>query len=174
MFEIMTSLGFTAVVESLGLNDAKVAYIYIPSPHSYWPDSFVVWQFNESEFNKLNGAFTEEEWHEKFPNIWWRYSEGTNIKDDPDYFEHEFTFHGKPLRAWADSNIEHFYIEEDDDGQEYMEERDYSYLNPLEYCVEELGASTPKNVDAVCHGLARLNEMTLTEFFTQYMEAPNE
>lgn len=28
-----------------------------------------------------------------------------------------------------------------------MEERNYNYLNPLEYCVQEIGASTPKNVD---------------------------
>lgn len=38
-------------------------------------------------------------------------------------------------------------VEEDDDGQQCMEERDYNYLNPLEYCVQEIGASTPKNVD---------------------------
>lgn len=35
-------------------------------------------------------------------------------------------------------------VEEDDDGQQCMEERDYNYLNPLEYCVQEIGASTPK------------------------------
>lgn len=38
-------------------------------------------------------------------------------------------------------------VEEDDDGQQCMEERNYNYLNPLEYCVQEIGASTPKNVD---------------------------
>lgn len=48
------------------------------------------------------------------------------------------------------------------------------YLNPLEYCVNEIGASTPKNVDAVCTGLAKLNGMTLSEFFKKYMEADDE
>ena len=174
MIEIITSWGFTAVVNVLDLRDARCTYIYTPSKDSYWPDPFAVWEFTESEFNKLNDAFTEDEWQERFPGQWWRYSEDTNIKDDPDYFEHEFKFHGKPLRAWANSDIEPFYIEEDDDGQQYMEERDYNYLNPLEYCVQEIGVSTPKNVDAVCHGLARLNNMTLADFFEIYMEAPNE
>lgn len=174
MIEILTSWGFTAVVNALDLKDARCTYIYTPSKDSYWPDPFAVWEFNEYEFNKLTSAFTEEEWQQKFPDQWWRYSEGTNIADDPDFFEHEFQFHGKSVRAWADYNIEPFYIVEDDDGQLRMEERDYTYLNPLEYCVCEVCASTPKNVDAVCHGLARLNDMTLADFFWIYMENTNE
>ena len=174
MIEIITSWGFTAVVNALGLSYARCTYIYTPSKDSYWPDPFAVWEFTESEFNKLNDAFTEDEWREKFPGQWWRYSEDTNIKDDPNCFEHEFKFHGTPLRAWANAGNRIFYIKEDNDGQLRFEERDYSYLNPLEYCVRELGASTPKNVDAVCHGLARLNNMTLADFFEIYMEAPNE
>lgn len=171
MIEILTSSCFDEVVTALHLNDVHEGYRYTPTEHSYWPDPFTVWEFTESEFNKLNDAFSEDEWQEKFPCIWWRYSEDTNIKDDPDFFEHEFQFNDKPLRAWADAGNDIFYIAEDDDGQLRMEERDYSYLNPLEYCVEEIGASSPKNVEAVCHGLARLNHMSLAEFFEQYMEA---
>lgn len=177
MIEIMTSPGFDIVVGAMQLShthDVHEAYRYTPSKDSYWPDPFVVWEFTESEFNKLNDAFTEDEWQEKFPDQWWCYSEDTNIKDDPNCFEHEFKFHGKPLRAWANAGNRIFYIKEDNDGQLRFEERDYSYLNPLEYCVREIGASTPKNVDAVCHGLARLNNMSLANFFEIYMEAPNE
>lgn len=177
MIEIMTSPGFDIVVGAMQLShthDVHEAYRYTPSKDSYWPDPFAVWEFTESEFNKLNDAFTEDEWQERFSDQWWCYSEDINIKDDPNCIEHEFKFHGKPLRAWANAGNRIFYIKEDNDGQLRFEERDYSYLNPLEYCVREIGASTPKNVDAVCHGLARLNNMSLANFFEIYMEAPNE
>jgi len=70
MIEIITSWGFTAVVNALGLRDASCTYIYTPSKDSYWSDPFAVWEFTESEFNKLNDAFTEDEWQERFPGQW--------------------------------------------------------------------------------------------------------
>ena len=54
MIEIMTSWGFTTVVEALGLRNAHCTYIYTPSNDSYWSDPFAVWEFTESEFNILN------------------------------------------------------------------------------------------------------------------------
>lgn len=174
MYEIMTSWGFTTVVEALGLRNAHCTYIYTPSNDSYWSDPFAVWEFIESEFNILNDDIVDEACDDKFFGLWWRYAEGTNIADDPDYELHNFTFHGKPVKAWADTSADHVEIYEDEDGQQVADEYGYDYLNPLEYCVNEIGASTPKNVDAVCTGLAKLNGMTLSEFFKKYMEADDE
>lgn len=87
---------------------------------------------------------------------------------------HDFTFHGKPVKAWADTNADHVISVVDDNGQWIFTDWGYKYLNPLEYCITEIGASTPKNVDAVCTGLAKLNGMTLAEFFKKYMEADDE
>mgnify|MGYP000205261610 CR=1 FL=1 len=42
MYEIMTSWGFTTVVEALGLRNAHCTYIYTPSNDSYWSDPFAV------------------------------------------------------------------------------------------------------------------------------------
>ena len=99
MYEIMTSWGFTTVVEALGLRNAHCTYIYTPSNDSYWSDPFAVWEFIESEFNILNDDIVDEACDDKFFGLWWRYAEGTNIADDPDYEVHNFTFHGKPVKA---------------------------------------------------------------------------
>jgi hypothetical protein len=174
MIEIMTSGDFEKVVEALGLKNAKRTYLYTPTEDSPWADSFAVWEFTESEFNILNDDIVDEAWDDKFLGLWWRYAEGTNIADNPDYEVHDFTFHGKPVKAWADTGVDHVDIYEDEDGQQIADEYGYDYLNPLEYCVNEIGASTPKNVDAVCTGLAKLNGMTLAEFFKKYMEEDDE
>ncbi len=176
MYEIMTSGDFEEVIEALGLKNAKRTYLYTPTEDSYRANSFAVWEFTESEFNILNASYdgNDDEWYQKFPDIWWRYAEGTNIADDPDYEVHGFTFHGNPVKAWADTSADHVAIYEDEDGQQVADEYGYDYRNPLEYCVSEIGASTPKNIDAVCTGLAKLNSMTLAEFFKKYMEADDE
>ena len=174
MYEILTSGDFEKVIEALGLKNAKRTYLYTPTEDSYWANSFAVWEFTESEFYILNDDVVDKAWDDRFFGLWWRYSDGTNIADDPDYEVHGFTFHGKPVKAWADTNADHVEIYEDEDGQQVADEYGYDYLNPLEYCVNEIGASTPQNVDAVCTGLAKLNGMTLAEFFKKYMEADDE
>lgn len=174
MIEIMTSGDFEKVVEALGLKNAKRTYLYTPTEDSPWADSFAVWEFTESEFNILNNDIVDDAWDDKFFGLWWRYAEGTNIADNTDYEVHDFTFHDKPVKAWADTNADHVIAVVYDDGQWIFTDWGYKYLNPLEYCTTEIGASTPKNVDAVCTGLAKLNGMTLAEFFKKYMEADDE
>ena len=172
MYEILTSGDFEKVIEALNFKTAKCTYLYIPTEDAYWDNSFAVWEFTESEFNILNAACdgNDDEWCKKFPGIWWRYAEGTNIDGHPGYEVRAFTFHNKPVKAWADVDGDHVIEEEDDDGQVVVEDLGYVYLNPMEYCISEIGASTPKNIDAVCTGLAKLNNMTLSEFFRKYME----
>ena len=85
---------------------------------------------------------------------WWRYVEGTNIADDPDYEVHNFTFHGKPVKALADTSADHVEIYEDEDGQQVADEYGYDYLNPLWSIASARSVPPPlKNVDAVCTGL---------------------
>lgn len=170
MVEIMTSVNFDVAVRALGLRSAHEVYRYKPTEKSYWPDPFSVWEIDDSGFRLLATAFTEDEWHEKFPGQWWRYSEGTNLDDDPDFYRHSFSINGKHCLAWADKYNGKPMFEEEENGQLYIKERDYSYRNPLEYCVQEIGTSTPKNIDAVCHGIARINHMSLATFFAIYME----
>lgn len=176
MYEIMTSGDFEEVAKALDLKYAKCTYLYTPTEDAYWGDSFAVWTLNESEFNVLDNTFkgNDDGWYKKFHGIWWRYSGGTNIADDPDYEVHGFTFHHKPVKAWADTYADHTEIYEDENGQEVVDEYGYDYLNPLEYCCIEIGASTPKNIDAICMGLAKLNGMTLAQFFKKYMEVDDE
>lgn len=170
MYEIMTSGDFENVVDYLGLENAKRTYLYTPTEDAYWADSFAVWELNESEFNILNNEFKDDDaWNGLFYGIWWRYSDGSIIENDPDFSVHDFTIHRNPVKAWANADVDHVIEDEDDDGQLVVEDYGYEYLNPFEYCIEEIDVSTPKNVDAVCTSLAKLNDMTLAEFFKKYM-----
>jgi hypothetical protein len=42
------------------------------------------------------------------------------------------------------------------------------YSDFVDYCCEQIGASTERNVCAVAMSLAKLNNMTLGELFTKY------
>lgn len=172
MTEILTSNGFEIVTKVLGI-EAKKTYSFIPTESSYWIDEFEIWEVPESFIDESNNI-SEEEWCSLFPDQWFRGSAGTVLE----YYGleiREFTINGAKLNCWVNpEKLQDFIFDDLDDDLD--EEREYSYSNVLQYCSEEWSVGQPRNICAICVGLAKMNNMTLGELFTRYMNGgdPNE
>lgn len=153
MQEILTSHYFNIVVKQLNLN-SKQTYAYLPTEDSYWSSAFSVWELSDDDFEILKNFYTTDEvWNKEFPFIWWRYATGSNCYC---YYKEKIIVNNKPIWAWLRKLDENHCCP-------------ISYKNILAYCVEELDASTPTNVNAVCVDIAKMNNMKLSELFKKYM-----
>lgn len=162
--EILTSPGFRSVLDAFGIEGAQT-YTYNPDD-SIWADGFEVWRIPEEKLSVLS-YLSEDEWIDRFDNKWWRYCEGTNLEGGS---THRFKVNGKGLICWSNPEFADYETDEEADGQLVFSARDLNYNNVLQYCCEEWGASTPKNVCAICAGLAKLNGMSLNELFSKYLQ----
>lgn len=165
MIEILTSPGFEAVMKALKV-DSSMTYAYQPSDPSVWADGFEVWCVPEEALSVLSGL-PEDAWLDRFDDKWWRYCEGTNLEGSP---THCFKINGKGLICWNNPEFVDYETDEEADGQLVFFARDLRYSNVLQYCCEEWGASTPKNVCAICTGLAKLNGLSMSELFAKYLQ----
>lgn len=163
--EILTSYGFETVIKDMKLHGQK-SYQYLPTEDSYWANTFEVWELPDYELELLTMFTSDETWNNRYPRLWWRYAEDCNLHC---HRVDNVLIHGKPIYAWLNDTKDDVCITEDDDSQLYLAEFNHSYQNVLAYCVDEFGASTPTNVNAVCAGLAKLNNMRLSELFQKYM-----
>lgn len=162
--EILTSPEFHEVLNTFGIYGLQT-YKYNPNNPSIWADGFEIWSVPEEALTIMSKP-SEDEWIDQFDDKWWRYCEGTNLEGGP---THHFEINGKGLICWNNPDFSDYYTDEDFDGQLVLFNRDYSYDNVLQYCREEWGVGTPKNVCAICIGLAKMNNMTLGELFARYM-----
>lgn len=168
MTEILTSKGFEIVPKVLGI-DAKMTYSFTPSKTSYWIDGFEIWEVPDFFIDDAND-FSEEQWCSLFPDQWFRSSSGT-VLEDYSLEIRTFIINGIPLNCWVNPEKLQDFIFDDSD-----EERECSYSNILQYCSEEWSVGQPRNICAICVGLAKMNNLTLGDLFTRYMNGgdPNE
>lgn len=178
MKEILGGDGIEKAFEAL---DIKANYTYKrimpPDNHWYHGEAHEVWELDDEDFETLCDI-KEEDWKEKWG--WWRSAEGTNLEGEP---TRKMIIKGKEITAWyceqklsdyieaflEDDYIEEFDSEEDAKDQlilEYFTD-EHKYSDFLEYCCEEWGASTERNVCAIAVGLAKLNGMTMGELLTK-------
>lgn len=167
MIEILTSPGFEIVVKILEVK-AEMTYCFIPSETTYWINGFEIWKVPESFIDDMKD-FSDDEWNSLFPDQWWRSCDGTNLEDSSCKVV-SFEINGKNILCWENPEKIKDYIFEESSGQECFGTRSYEYSNVLQYCSEEWDVCQPKNVCAICVGLAKINHMSLGELFKIYMD----
>lgn len=138
---------------------------------------FNVFEISEEEFQKMCNYEDENGIHvvgEKYPMWkdswgWWRYSGGCNLEGTaPTTW---MTINNHQLVAWYDKDaLQEYFDDNEDDGDiqsvydEWMEDHD-KYDSLFDYCLEMWGCSTERNVTAIAVGLAKLNNMSLSDLF---------
>lgn len=164
--EILTSPNFEIVLKVLEI-PAKRVFCFSTQEGEGWPYGFEIWDVPGEALEDMLDM-SDRQWNSIFPNQWWRSSTATSLEDSG-LTSRMFIINGKEITCWENPEKLQDYIFEEEDGQEYVDEREYCYDDLLQYCSEEWGIGTPKNVCAVCEGLAKLNGMKLSELFSSCM-----
>lgn len=162
------------VFKKLGL-DAILTY---SGKIGVWKN-FEVWKITEDVLEKMSDL-SDEEWdalcQDISVNVWWRYSEGSNM----DEVNSIFTINGEKIIAWRDKyRVDDLFDEysdlDEEEKSEYASAEDYVkscltsvYPNLMDYFCDELGASNSKNVCALATDLAEYNGMGVGELFAIY------
>lgn len=126
----------------------------------YNDGAYQVWELSREEFEKLLVA--EEKTYQD--NEWWRSAEGSNMGS----VHRRFKINGHYIKAWdGTSRME---MEEENKqlpvDDRFSTPRTYQWLT--EYLCNEIGASQPRNICALCVDLAKQNNMTMAELFNKY------
>lgn len=143
----------------------------------YHSEEYEVWEISKEALTTMS-EIDDKEWKDEWG--FWRYAEGSNLVDEP---THQFTINNQSILAWysqdklnehLDSFLEPSYIDEFSNEAAAREEliREYwedecKYSDFYQYCSEEWGASTERNVCAIAVELARLNNMTMGELLNK-------
>jgi len=121
---------------------------------------YQIWELEESEVDKL--CQTNDDDYKN--NEWWRSADGSNMGA----INRRFKINNHYIKAWdGSSRIE---MEEENKHlpicDRFSAPREYSGLS--EYLCEEVGASQPRNVCALCVDLAKQNNISLAELFRKF------
>lgn len=167
MVEILGGEGLSNAFADLGVPATKTAV----SADGYWE----VWELPESRFKELC-KISDDDWKENWG--WWRHAKGSNLGP----VERSYIIRGKSLEAWDGRVRQDWYAEyclPCEDREEFgcgaMDEdicdcyKERTYPDLLNYINNEIGASTEKNVTAICIDLAKQNGMTLAALVSEYM-----
>jgi hypothetical protein len=120
---------------------------------TYVGSTYQVWEVSDellSEMVQISCQTTDNEWLEKWFNVWWRYAEGS-VLGPCDAF---VTIGKYTIYGWKKSS--------DHDGSFFVKE----YSDIFEYLCEYIGASQPRNVCACLVDLAKYNNMTMGQLLT--------
>lgn len=124
------------------------------TPHRNEP-LFEVWEMEDLEFEKICDI-SDEEWNNLEGNSgWWRHSVDCNLGEAT----HEIMINRYFINGWL-LNDDFECLNEDD---EEPKNTCFEYL--LDYIYTELRISTEKNITAITIGLAKRNNMSLSELF---------
>lgn len=163
--ELLAGNGIKAAFKELGIQATRT----YKSPKDY---DYQVWEIEKSDLKKLENV---TEWHNGWG--WWRFAKGSNMGIPFDFFD----VNGRELIAWPGARRDSLRDEWDEESMEEKEAYHYSfreyektqmphsYDNLLEYCCNELGASTETNICALAVDLARHNGMSLADLFKTYL-----
>lgn len=145
-------------------------------------ESFNVFEISEEEFEKMCRYDDPWDIYEvgKDPMIWkdhwgwWRHATGCALEDiEPTYTT---KINGNELVAWYSAGkmkieIDDWVDDFDDNPEHYQKLMEYwiaehsNYHDLFKYCIDMWGVSTEKNITAMAVGLAKLNNMKLSDLF---------
>lgn len=140
MREILAGDGFYKAVKELKLEA-------IQTYSSRYDNIFQVWCVSDEAYEQMC-AIREEDWKDEWG--WWRYATGTNLEDD-----------GREIKTFKVNGISMLGFHAD-------KSRKKTYENLFRYICDGIGASTAKNVCAISVGLAKLNDISLTQLWSEY------
>lgn len=176
--EILAGDNIKNAFKSLGI-EANCTYKRSMPPEDghYHGEEYEVWEISKEALTMMS-EIDDKEWKDDWG--FWRYAEGSNLAGEP---THQFTINNQSILAWysqdkLDAYLEDFlepaYIEEFESENAAREEliRDYwdekcKYKNFYQYCSEQWGASTERNVCAIAVDISRMNNMTMGELLSK-------
>lgn len=173
MKEILTGRNFKNAVEELNLT-ARETYKE-SSPIDSYREPYSVWKLSEESYDIIS-AIEEDDWKDEWG--WWRYAEGTNIEGSPKLLT---DINSKEIIVWLnevkfEDRVNDEIEDLEEDGEDDIDEEgirasiiaEKHYGSLTEYCLSEWGASLEGNVCAITVGLAKLNDMSLSELWKNY------
>lgn len=157
MKEVCAGDGFENAVKDLGLKATR----------TFAGDAYEVWELDDDSFARLEDT-SDDDWNDDWGWVCW--ADGCNLED------HElfslFKVGKYKIRAWFSEARLNDYIDlwsEDDDEEDSAELRkeffSQRFSGLCDYCSRMWGASMERNVTAITAGLAKLNNMTLSELW---------
>lgn len=171
--EILTGRDFKNAVKELKLT-AKETYKESETSDRY-REPYSVWELSDESFDIIS-AVEEDEWKDEWG--WWRYADGTNIEESPKL---DTNINNKKITVWISQarladEIDDELEDMEDDGEDYISYNEIGanilskkrYESLTEYCLQEWGAGLERNVCAITVGLAKLNDMSLSELWRNY------
>ena len=126
----------------------------------YGDGTYQVWELSQEEFERLSA--TEDKSYQD--EEWWRSAEGSNMG----LVHRRFKINHHYIKAWDGASREE---QEEENKQLSADDRistPREYRRLTEYLCDEIGASQPRNVCALCTDLAKQNGMTMAELFRKY------
>lgn len=139
-------------IERSGINAVKA--------HETKDNRYQVWEIEEKEFEKL--CQTKDDDYKD--NEWWRSAQGSNMGS----VYRRFKINSHYIYAWDGATREE--MEEENKNLPVYDRlstpREYAGLS--EYLCDEIGASQPRNVCALCIDLAIHNQISMAELFRKF------
>ena len=174
MIEILTGTKFENAVKELNLTANK----------TYKNDNlgYEIWEISDESLDKIN-TMPNEDWKDEEYG-WYRYSTGSNIEEED---IRTIIINEKPIRAWINDvefedyleyayedaeeaydmgDIDHFPT--DEEFKEIFVKERSKYKNLTDYLCDMLGVSQVHNTLHITIDLAKLNNMTLAELWSNY------
>ena len=128
--------------------------------HETTDHKYQTWEIEDSEFEKL--CKTNDDDYKD--GDWWRSAEGSNMGS----VNRRFKIDNHYIKAWDGASREE--IEEENKNLPVCDRlstpREYTGL--AEYLCDEIGASQPRNVCALCVDLAKQNKISMAELFRKF------
>ena len=181
MYEILTGKEFKEAVKQIPIKNAICKYS---------KGKYEIWEVSDEDFNELDSYIDKYDYFEEGQNPkvwkdewgWWRWSSGSNIQsNDTTYMK----INNKKMLMYFNPYCYDNYIEDglnelsirngvlsNEEKTQAMKEligrffdNKCNYRSFLEYCSDQYHASTEKNICAISVECAKLNKMSLAEFW---------
>lgn len=158
--EILSGVGYGLGLEK-AFEELSISAHKTYEGNTYFDDKTQIWKLSNEDYDKLC-EIKEEDWKDDWG--WWRGAIGSNMCSQIK----RYSINHHYMLGWDGYKREEMEKENKSlsPKDRYYEPRKYETL--LRYIVNEIGASTEKNVCAICVDLARINNITMGELFRGY------
>ena len=181
MYEILTGKEFKEAVKQIPIKSAICKYS---------KGKYEIWEVSDEDFNELDSYIDKYDYFEEGQNPkvwkdewgWWRWSSGSNIQSNETAY---MKINNKNILMYFNPYCYDNYIEDglnelsirkgilsnEEKSQAIKElirrffDSKCNYKNFLEYCIDQYHVSTEKNICAISVECAKLNKMSLSEFW---------
>lgn len=157
MKEVCAGNGFENAAKDLGINAER----------TFKGDAYEVWKLDDDALDQLQDI-PEGDWKDDWG--WVRWNDGCNLEDHEPYAL--FKIGDFKILAWFSEDRLNRDIElwcDDDSAEERSRVLKgfftQQFCGLCDYCIQMWGASMVTNVTAITTGLAKLNDMTLSELW---------